>query len=92
MFLRRNVQILQQKRKGSQYIRNAQYIYFLPLIVGFFVAIFGLYFTSIQSSTVVLPSGNDIFLDIIIIFIKIVLKNKNWEFCLSVLPILKFYI
>ncbi|XP_001952027.2 inner nuclear membrane protein Man1 isoform X1 [Acyrthosiphon pisum] len=52
---RRYIQPTQQRHLGNGYTRNTQYI--ILLFIGFFVVIFGLYFTSIQSSTVVLPPG-----------------------------------
>lgn len=53
---RRYIQPTQQRNLGNSYTRNTQYI--ILLFIGFFVVIFGLYFTSIQSSTVVLSPGN----------------------------------
>lgn len=38
------------------------------LFVGFFAVIFGLYFISVQSSTTVLPTGNDQFETVLLIF------------------------
>jgi len=55
-FFRRYIQPTQQRHQGNGYTRNTQYI--ILLFITFFVVIFGLYFTSIQSSTIVLPSGN----------------------------------
>jgi len=52
---RRYIQPTQQRNLGNGYTRNTQYI--ILLFIGFFVVIFGLYFTSIQSSTVILPPG-----------------------------------
>ncbi|XP_050421228.1 inner nuclear membrane protein Man1 [Adelges cooleyi] len=52
---RRYIQPTHQRPQGNGYTRNTQYI--ILLFVAFFVVIFGLYFTSIQSSTIVLPSG-----------------------------------
>lgn len=53
--IRRYVQPTQQRHLVNGYTRNTQYI--ILLFIGFFVVVFGLYFTSIQSNTVVFPSG-----------------------------------
>lgn len=49
-------QFAQQKYRGNYHSR---YIQNITLLVGFFVAIFGLYFISMPSNTALLPSGND---------------------------------
>ncbi|XP_050543880.1 inner nuclear membrane protein Man1 [Daktulosphaira vitifoliae] len=52
---RRYIQPIQQRPHSNSYTRNTQYIIFI--VISFFVIIFGLYFTSIQSNSIVLPSG-----------------------------------
>lgn len=53
---RKNFQSAQERYKQNLYTKNTQYI--ILLFIGFFVAIFGLYFISVQPSSVVLPTGN----------------------------------
>lgn len=48
-----------QPPQQRHYANTKNTPYIILLFVAFFVVIFGLYFTSIQSSTIVLPSGND---------------------------------